>query len=138
MRCLKRLLATLLFSFLVLQVSFSLSQKEKDTLPQLPKQDLIEIILVMDQGLFSLETSLSERQKELELRVSDLKKSEKILIERDLEQSQMKALLKTQEELYLKSYAAQVSLLKKNNWLKIGLYISGGVILAETIYLGLK
>ena len=120
-KCSKLFLVILLLFSVGLVQSYSLSQEEKETLPLLQKQDLIEIILVMDQGLSNLETSLIERQKELSVKETEI--------------NEIKALLKTQKELYQKSYEMQKNLLDKNNTLTVWLYIAGGAILTETVYI---
>ena len=112
----------LLVLFLLSAVlSFSLSQKEVDQLPMLDNQTLIQIILEYDKGMSGLETSLTEKQNELNKKENSL--------------NEIRALLKTQEQLSAISYETQTNLLKDNNQLKVWLYIAGGVILGEAVYI---
>ncbi len=92
MICGRKLLVILLLLSAVLQVSYSLSQEEKNKLQMKSRVALIEIILIYDEAMNDLESSTAERESELDLREEELN-------ERESEQDQIEKLLIQQDDL---------------------------------------
>ncbi len=112
--------AILAVSFLLLQsVSlFGLSEEEKQDLQGLSKNELIQIILIYDQGLTDSETIIQNLERSLtKLKTRQAKDSKELTI---------------QENLYQKSLQLQKELAKKNLEDKIiigiGSLLSGGLV----------
>lgn len=115
MICGKRLsLFLLVFSLALGPCLYSLSEEEKEILPLLSEEKLIEIILTYDRGLTDLETIIKVQE-------ITLTKQNRLLI--------------VQDDLFQTSLETQRKILKKNDLLKLGLYVSGGVIVVETIFI---
>ena len=117
MICGRKLLVILLFLSAVLQVSFLLKKQKKNKLKMKSRTALIEIVLIYDEALTDLETSIAERESGLDLR-------EKELNERESEQDQIEKLLIQQGDLLATSLTIhrqtliQTKILK---WVTIGL-----------------
>ncbi len=118
MICGRKLSLFLLVFLLASAVSlFSLSQEEKNKLKMKSRTALIEIVLIYDEALTDLETSIAERESGLDLR-------EKELNERESEQDQIEKLLIQQGDLLATSLTIhrqtliQTKILK---WVTIGL-----------------
>ena len=121
MICGRKLSLFLLVFSLVLGPLYSLSQEEKETLPLLSKQTLIEIILEYDRGLTIAEDALTSLQDSTE-------KERKILDEE-------KKALALQEEVFLTSLEMQKKISLKNKIIYCGIGLITGYIIADTINL---
>lgn len=105
--------------FLVSLPLFSLTEEEKEALPELSKTELIEIILIYDQQMTDsennwkqIEQSLNEREKLLESRESEISETEKSLITREKSLNERESLIELQDQLLAESLQIQEEMRK--------------------------
>lgn len=100
-----------------------LTPEEREKLPTLSKESLIKIILVYDNNLNTIESSLNEREAELlkrknnlSAREADLMLTEDSLLERENELIEKESHLNLRESLLAESYRIVDRIEKQNFW----------------------
>lgn len=110
---------------------FSLSQEEREALPDLSKAELIEIILIYDETLTKIEQETEKREQTLNEREIDLTKREE-------RQSAREASSVVREQLLVESLKLQKEKANSDFWRGFGYGSLAGLFVGETsgIFIG--
>ena len=125
MICLKRLwlvlLLGLLFSLSPIMGSEFLSQEEKKALPDLSKDELIKIILILDDQMQNYTDSLSENESSLNQREESLNEKEILLNQKEQSLNKRESLYNLQSQLFQQSLNLAEERAKQSFWNGFGI-----------------
>lgn len=110
----------LLFSELSL---FSLSEEERQALPEMSKEELIKIILIYDETLNQIDSEnqkneqlLNERKSLIDQRETDLNERESLIVNRENRADEREASFQAREQLLAESLRLQRENAKAKFW----------------------